>query len=1437
MLARSGGRRQRRHTSQLLAASFAQLQLQFLAPAQLRWHSSNPTLSTSPNNRPRKPSDLSRTAERRIATAADQQTTSAEGSYTPPNYNSGEGALGSYQHVPWDTRPRPSPLQARASYLRPYRDPIIVNSTIQSSGALIKVQQGVHGTISDLLQHLNTSLRVGRLERAEAIIQRLADQCSPDSPEIVHAHNAFLGESLRTLATHPDGSEEARDVFAQMSRWFDSEVRGKTVEPDTNMLVVMIRGAIRALDGKPRDQIVRRFVEIARERDPEMLYEVLESEEYDDNEFTVLGRVSSEHFGEEMGELTAKDKDQFVEIRRTAKFGRPDGDMHDVPKVISTEQKGEGLRNVKKSISAFFSLPPLGPDAPFEEQRARAFERQYQMERTAVEIAIDQWRKADADLRKLGVNTSMQRKPVGALMWEWYQALLPVLEQELAECKQTMAEKGKTEHDRQYYGPYLEVNPAPTVAATTILQALSYTAKGKDFNDQEFQRDIKLSELTLGIGSALEQESAVRSTQPRSRRQHDARKSLDKRRFLRLMRQSRKVDEGGDPTNANGSVLPTPDQNSLTSLGWPTHVKVKLGAVLVAKLVETVQVSVTREHPRTREKVTRMQPAFTHKMPYTGGKKIGVLEPNHSLVEMLESEPIPSLLAKRLPMIVEPRPWSGFSEGGYWHYPTSIVRLKSSDKTGRTYYQAAQDKGDTGQLMAGLNALGKVPWVVNRNVFNVQLEAWNSGEAIANFAPLHPKIEPPPEPENNGDLDHRKKWLLECRALENKLTGLHSQRCFQNFQMEIARAMLNETMYFPHNIDFRGRAYPIPPYLNHMGADNARALLIFAEGKELGPHGLRWLKIHLANVFGYDKASLSEREDFTMSHLEEIYDSVNNPLGGKRWWLRSEDAWQTLGACFELAAALDSPDPERHVSHLPIHQDGTCNGLQHYAALGGDKAGAEQVNLEPSDRPGDVYTGVLNAVVAEIDEDAANGNKIALKLQGKITRKVVKQPVMTNVYGVTFHGARAQVKRQLEELFPDVHRYDEVNYTSMASYITLKIFRSLGTMFRGAQAIQNWLGQCAETISTSLSPEQVTALTAEHAPGKEEKKDRRAKFSKKTNTENTEAPVLSKSSDVRPLFKSTVVWTTPLRLPVVQPYRAAKTNMVSTAMQNVKLLEPQSWDPISKRRQLQAFPPNFIHSLDATHMLLSALKCNEVGITFASIHDSFWTHACDVSSMSTVLRDAFVAMHSDDIVGRLRQEFETRYKGFMTFVSVLARSKVGKEIKAYRTKHKKQIADVRGGELTLEMQRRRLLESEDPAERAQGEAMVTPGSIFAAAMEKDPSMFKDEVQFEAGSKLGEIPENASVDNSAEMDAPAAPAEQVEEVEGAVGDAETPHAEDDEAPSDRTADRTAEASEKKRLQAMNANRKIHVWMPVRFPEVPAKGDFDVTRLRQSKYFFH
>ena len=72
--------------------------------------------------------------------------------------------------------------------------------------------------------------------------------------------------------------------------------------------------------------------------------------------------------------------------------------------------------------------------------------------------------------------------------------------------------------------------------------------------------------------------------------------------------------------------------------------------------------------------------------------------------------------------------------------------------------------------------------------------------------------------------------------------------------------------------------------------------------------------------------------------------------------------------------------------------------------------------MAESERPGDVYTAILKYVIKDIEnEKEADKIEIAESLKGKVNRKVIKQTVMTSVYGVTFIGARQQIQKQLKE--------------------------------------------------------------------------------------------------------------------------------------------------------------------------------------------------------------------------------------------------------------------------------------------------------------------------------------------------------------------------------------------------------------------------------------
>ncbi|EON60953.1 hypothetical protein W97_00163 [Coniosporium apollinis CBS 100218] len=1414
MLAHAARRKVRRDAFQHLTPSFEQLRLPWLCPAFLASRRSTATAaangsSAEPRRHKTSRPAVQRTATRSLATAADFV-------HSPQDSIPFEGVHLLNQSQPWSTSratPSLSDLRAWTS-----SDIVVFQSTATVSPPTIMTRLGIGGDPTELYQNLYASLRVGRIERAAALVRRLADIYTPHAIELLEAHNLFL-EGMAEAAEHqrPGASLQA------MQKWFEVEMRAKDVTPDARTYVTMIRATVAHMEGSKQARTLRRYMHLAEQSDEQVYADTMNSEEYTKKEFAAICNAQPDRF-----------------------YGPPPEPVGDsnsaIPDIRPVHQKGLGLQTLKKALSIFDPSHELNsPNAQSKEYgMSLAHARQSRMEEDVVDAAIDRWRAENENLKKLGISSALKSKPLEALMWQWYTELLPLLKEEIKTIRQALDNpKEHSQSDQLRYGPFLEPFTAEKLAAQSIIVLVS------SHGSADGVLGCRLGPLAMKLASELETDSTIELHKRQAKA--SGRKHLSQERLQALAKMSRGPLRLR-PSMATPMATPKPDEATqvkhMQRLEWPAVVKAKVGAMLISKVIEVCRMPVTRTDAKTGKTVTVQEPAFSHTVLFEKGRRVGHIEAHEELAKKIKTEPPRGALGARLPMVVEPKPWTGYREGGFLRYPTPVVRQRGQDDIQKVYAVAAAEKGDLDQVFAGLNVLGRTPWRINSKVLDVMADAWNTGEAIGELAPENPDIPYPPEPKEDADPMERRWWLKRIKEIDNTKSGYHSQRCYQNFQLEIARALRDEVFYFPHNLDFRGRAYPLPPLFNHMGADPARGLLVFGTGKELGSVGLPWLKVHLANLAGYDKASLKEREEFATKHMDDICDSAKNPLGGRRWWLKAEDPWQCLATCFELEAAFNSPDPTRYVSHLPVHQDGTCNGLQHYAALGGDKAGASQVNLEPSDRPQDVYTAVAELVKAEIKQEAAEGNPAAKFLDGHISRKVVKQTVMTNVYGVTFAGARAQVQARLRDIFP---KFEEqpgfAGLPGLAAYIARKIFAALASMFGGAHDIQYWLGECATRILTSLSAEQIALIVAE-ADGAAASAD--IKFRKARNK-------LKKGgvNDDITQFKNGVIWTTPLKMPIVQPYRKTKVSQIRTMIQNISIRQPRLTDAVEKRKQLQAFPPNFIHSLDATHMLLSALKCNEIGLTFASVHDSFWTHAADVPAMNRVLRDAFVRMHSEDIVGRLAAEFQARHAGSWYITSIVRATSVGQKIAAWRLQAEKLLsskmtwsraANANINELVLEVKRRKLLDSEDPEERKRGEEMVTPCSIFEA--EAGESAIAEP----AG--LGEVLlGQVQAHNAEKVDS--ALAGDLEQVEAAEEEIDSPAeetnaaADDDacidsmevaEATESRTADEQSATPEKPAKKKHRTVYKVQVWRPMSFPPVPKKGDFDVSRLRDSQYFF-
>ncbi|KAK6942325.1 DNA-directed RNA polymerase, N-terminal [Dillenia turbinata] len=632
------------------------------------------------------------------------------------------------------------------------------------------------------------------------------------------------------------------------------------------------------------------------------------------------------------------------------------------------------------------------------------------------------------------------------------------------------------------------------------------------------------------------------------------------------------------------------------NMSWSRDTQAKLGCRLIELLTETAYVQ--SPVSQSADNPPDIRPAFRHtfkNITKDPGEKIvkryGVIECDPLILAGLDRN-VRHMVIPYVPMLIPPKKWRGYDKGGYLFLPSYIMRTHGSRRQQDAVRHASAEQMQ--KIFEALDTLGSTKWRINGRVLSVVENVWARGGNVAGL--VNREDIPLPEKPLSEDSAVIQQWKWDVRKAKKINQERHSLRCDTELKLSVARKMKEEEgFYYPHNLDFRGRAYPMHSHLNHLNSDLCRGVLEFAEGRPLGMSGLYWLKIHLANVYsgGVEKLSHDGRLAFVDNHLDDIFDSADNPVNGNRWWLMAEDPFQCLAACMNLSEALRSPSPHTVISHLPIHQDGSCNGLQHYAALGRNSLEAAAVNLVAGEKPADVYSEIATRVHEIMRRDSlkdpsADPNAtLARILIGQVDRKLVKQTVMTSVYGVTYVGAREQIKRRLQEkgLIAD----DRMLFTA-ACYAAKVTLAALGEIFEAARAIMGWLGECAKIIASENRPVQ---------------------------------------------------WTTPLGLPVVQPYSKTERHLIRTSLQVLAL--QREGDSISIRKQRTAFPPNFVHSLDGSHMMMTAIACRDAGLHFAGVHDSFWTHACDIETMNQILREKFVELYSNPILENLLESFQTAY--------------------------------------------------------------------------------------------------------------------------------------------------------------------------------------------------
>lgn len=707
-------------------------------------------------------------------------------------------------------------------------------------------------------------------------------------------------------------------------------------------------------------------------------------------------------------------------------------------------------------------------------------------------------------------------------------------------------ERAQREHEQKRSAPnelpiLLNTLPADKLALIAVRAILHHDHRGEAGHDR---RRVSLAYIAAAIGRACRYEYEL-----------DIMRNEDRDLYQLMTHRVRQMTRRSTAAWRNRC-------DAVKNKPWSHEDAIKLGMRVVGVLVE------------------KCSDYFAENSHMFRGKQITTINLTANARAALDTHHRSFYFQKLSAMIVPPAPWGGDGPGGY---------LSDNNRPLVKFSWASPQVKDADvpfQVVQAVNALQEVPWSVNRPVLAVAQQAYDDQTPIGYMREgmLHLPERVPDREWAALDDEERKALKGDRVRIHNHNSRLRARLGIVRRQLEMANDYVNyEQVWFPYELDFRGRVYPIPLDLNPQANDFGRALLTFAEAKPLGDEGLYWLCVHTANCFGEDKLGLSERFEWTRSRLEDLDGFAQDPMDYLEFWQQADKPWQFLAACQEFHNAMTHPgSPRDYPSSLPIDLDGTCNGLQHLSALGHDPVSAAAVNMMAGERQ-DIYQVVADLVADLVPEESP--------WYGNVSRGVVKRAVMTTPYGVTDIGIRDQLlmDRFVEELGIERREYFSAA-NEMRDLIKAAIDQTLGTPRR----IMEWFQQVAEVFAEIDQP---------------------------------------------------LRWQSPTGFQIVQSYRAPIYKRIRTLAGEGLMRRPlirTGNRKIYKRKQLNAAAPNIVHSFDAAHLIKTAQAFSDrlPGAAFSPVHDSFGTHACDVPVLAETIRQEFVKMYRSNWLLALHYEWQ-----------------------------------------------------------------------------------------------------------------------------------------------------------------------------------------------------
>lgn len=629
---------------------------------------------------------------------------------------------------------------------------------------------------------------------------------------------------------------------------------------------------------------------------------------------------------------------------------------------------------------------------------------------------------------------------------------------------------------------------------------------------------------------------------------------------------------------------------AVARLPWTNADRIHVGALLLGFVEEVTGIITT-------ERVTRRSNDTPDYVIMADESREG-LEKLNDVISMVAVE--------HRPMLVPPRAWTSPYNGGYLRQDIKCWFVSVRKREQLSEYENLSMP----LVYAAVNAVQETAWRINRPILALMEEAPRLGglpDPEQFLLPTRPEWLTPGMEASDMTVDQAeefKRWKQEAaRRHEDHANEKVKQAAYLRARTLAQSFRDEDALFFPHYVDFRGRMYPFCEALSPQGSSWARALLEFKEGKPLGEDGAYWLAVHLANCFAagsIDKAAFSARVQWVLDNEDAILESAMNPLDGARFWCEAEEPWLFLAGCLEWAGYRVQGDS--FISHIPVNMDGSCSGLQHYSALLRDPVGGAAVNLVPGEKPADIYMEVAARAQARADAVANDteaddrARTVALAWEGdRVVRKITKRPTMTLCYAATKFGMRDQIHKELDKLRPSKDEpflNTNVSHFDASMFMAGVVWDAIGDVVVAARAGMEFLKECAAVCGQA-------------------------------------GQTISWWSPVG--FYTTQAYCEEVGVRVKAHYKGARADVI---------VAEDRTDRIDKRKQSSSIAPNFIHSMDAAHLMFTVVACGheDVGIsTWSVIHDSFGTHACNVGRLNEVLRETFVEQYSTSLLEQFRE--------------------------------------------------------------------------------------------------------------------------------------------------------------------------------------------------------